>query len=313
LVLKPDSFFVKDDVLGWRMGAGQFSFIINNNLVYQASINHYHERITKLSGKTSLAQTDSTESIFLYGCSYTFGQSVADTCNFPYYLQLLMPEYDVHNKAVPAYGLTQMYLSLQQDVQSGNQPDIAIFNYADFHDERTALSRSWIRRFRHNMIKSGPDNLKINYPFAKVINDDSVVIKYAQWKQWPRDFLLRSHLSTMNLVNSSLDNWHDKKHSKEYSKTTLLLAKEIIRFCDEHEIRVLFYGLNKDSEKTLSQLSNLNVPVMITNVDSRQAGFNCAPQDPLHPNERAHRLYSKELYHFIKRMQQPPVKVPQNS
>ena len=101
MVFTPDSFLAKDDVLGWRLGRGEFEAFSNNIFVSKSTVGPEGSRIT--SNGTGTPPPKPGKKIYLFGCSFTFGSSVSDSGNYPYYLQALLPDHDVRNMGVPAY------------------------------------------------------------------------------------------------------------------------------------------------------------------------------------------------------------------
>jgi len=294
ILFKPDSFCVKDDVLGWRLGTGEFETYQNRTLIYKSRTNGLHNRVTSLN--PSSTTFDSSKTIFLYGCSFTFGQSVPDSSNYPFYLQSLLPEYSVQNKAVPAYGLVQMYLSLKQDVEDGRKPDIAVINYAGFQDERTALGLNWTRRFRYGIEKNTAGKMfAINYPYGRLAKKDSLVIDYCAWANWPKDFPLRNRSAFVNLLNTRYDQWSDEHNKKAFSRVSLLCCNRIMEYCAQHNIKLLFYGLDEDAKPILDSLSGRKAVARLSSVHVIDEGFNCAPLDALHPSAKAHKIYASEV------------------
>ncbi len=140
LLVKPDSFFIKDEHLEWHLGIGVFETYLNNKFVFKSTMNSGRKRVTNFGSTVGSSNTQEQKSkIFTFGCSHAFGTAVPDSSHYPYYLQALLPEFDVQNLSVPAYGLTQMYLYLKQEVESGNKPELAVITYGEWQGERTLL------------------------------------------------------------------------------------------------------------------------------------------------------------------------------
>src|SRR4051812_28969349 len=77
----PQSFFVEDTVLGWRLDTGEFKFFHHDSVSFQCLINAKGNRVTNRDD-LSLKLNDSRNArkkVYLYGCSFTFGQSVSDS------------------------------------------------------------------------------------------------------------------------------------------------------------------------------------------------------------------------------------------
>lgn len=298
-VIKPASFFIKDDLLGWSMCYGKFDFYIGDSLLFTCNIGADRNRIINRSDVLlkSKQNNNQQKKISLYGCSYTFGQSVSDTSNYPFYLQSMLPNYSISNRGVPGYSLVQILLSIKQDVENGNKPSIAIINYASFLDERTVLDKSWLNRFKWALKYGAKEQLfEINYPYAKHTVNDSLVIDYLKWNDWSEDWILRDKSALINLANTAYNNFNLKIHQEDYYEIVLHCLDYIFNYCNNHGVKVVFYGLNKNSKPVLEYLKSKGAITKLSSVDIHTAGFNCGPFDPIHPNSKAHKIYANEVF-----------------
>ena len=176
----------------------------------------------------------------------------------------MLPDFLVCNKGVPAYSPVQMYLSLVNDVKNGDKPNIAIINYGTFQDERSVLGRSWLNRLKFGMNKFKlaygiSDTLRsyqIDYPYAKLINDDSISIQYLKWQDWSEDFPFSDKSALANLINTAYNSLVYRLNKKKYERINLLCLYKINEFCKQNGIQVIFYGLTKESNVALDSLTN---------------------------------------------------------
>lgn len=303
-VSKPSPFYIEDDLLGWKLSSGKFDFYIQSDYVYTCNIDSDGYRIIPDAG-SGLKSSLHVKRIFTYGCSFTFGQSVSDTSNYPYYLQLMIPEYAVKNRGIPGYNLVQILLALTNDVSTGNKPDIAIINYASFLDERTILSQSWLKRFRQ-LLKPKKELIRLSYPYAKNAVNDSVIIGYLPWSEWPADWPLRNKSALINLANSTYENYTDNRTGLKTQKIIIACLSSLYDYCKENNIQLLFYGFNKESEEAFKYLRTKGAFTRVASINVLEDGYNCAPQDPLHPNARAHKIYAEDVYESLKKYQLIP-------
>ncbi len=214
----------------------------------------------------------------------------------------MLPNYHVQNKGVPGYGLVQMYLALKSEVEKGNKPKLAVFNYASFQDERTPLSRHWIENFRYAVVQSGSaTNAGMVYPYGTIKEGttDSLIIGYCHWNDWSKDFLFRDKSAFINLCNTSYTTWHDHKNEALFRTISELTAFKIIAYCKQNGIAVVFAGMTNDTKFLLDKIASKGNHTLLFMVDVMEPGFNCAPLDPGHPNARAHREYAREVYAYI--------------
>jgi hypothetical protein len=296
--IKPSSFLVKDELLGWKLGVGKFDFFYGDTLYSSCKVNIDGNRLIPIKKTLDKSYRDNNyKKISLYGCSYTFGLSVSDTSNYPFYLQMMLPEYLICNRAVPGYSLVQMYLSIQRDVQMRNKPDIALINYGTFLDERTVLNRIWLNRFGWALKKRMRKGIiEVNYPFAKLKGNDSLIIDYLQWKDWHEDWPYRDKSAVLNMANTMFDNESVSQQKEKFSRIVLLCLIEMADYCKKHGIKVIFYGFDKTCDPVFQHLKSKGLLAIVSSVDIHEVGFNCAPFDPQHPSSKSHRIYAQEVY-----------------
>lgn len=296
---KPDSFFVKDNILGWRLSAGNFYFFYDDSAYYKCLINIKGNRITKQNDSSIRNKRNSNvvKKIYLYGCSFTFGQSVPDSSTYPYYLQSMLTDFSVCNKGVPGYSPVQMYLSLVNDVNNGDKPNIVVINYGTFQDERSVLGRKWLNGLKWAYSKSnGLRRYEIDYPYAKLLDNDSISIEYLKWRDWSKDLPLSDMSALVNLVNNAYNNFVYKKNKKEYDRINLLCLYKILNYCKENGVQAIYYGLTGDSDSALDSLASKGAVTKLSSVDIGIEGYNCSPIDPWHPNAKADRIYAQEVF-----------------
>jgi len=298
LIVKPDSFFNKDALLGWRLGMGEFDTYLNDQFIYKCTVNKNLQRITRLAGDDVISPEKQKEKLFILGCSTTFGIAVSDSSNYPYFLQNMLPGYDVQNLAVPAFGLTQMYLRLKQEVENGNKPRLVIVNYGNWLDDRTGMSLSWLRRFKYAIVHSAPpESQSINYPRCRLENDGSLMIDSLDWSKWPADFPLRDKLVIVDFANTAYDNYFDKRNESDRKKLSLLCSKQLVDFCARNDIKIAFFGYHTDA--LIDSLKQIGVPTKASSVNIQEERFHSGPLDSWHPNARAFQVYANEVVDLI--------------
>lgn len=290
LNIEPKIFFIGDSILGWKMIEGNYNFLFNDIFLFSCTNTPEGYRITSMD----TPKIDCDTSIYLYGCSYTYGFGVADTASYPYQLQNLYANYEVKNRAVPGYGLCQMFLTLKNDVETGHKPTVAVFNYAHFQNERTPLSRAWSERikYRFNIGISKGALEDYNYPYIDMDNNE-LTFKNVKFTQIPGDFPLRTYFAMVNLINNTYTQSHDKKALTIIEGANQLLAKHIYDYCQANGIKLLFVGIDKKSTELVENLSKYtNASTLMFNIDISKPGNNCAPYDSKHPSPKVHSEYA---------------------
>jgi hypothetical protein len=219
-----------------------------------------------------------------------------------YYLQDSLTTCKVRNKGVPGFSLLQIYLRLKKDIDENKAPNIAVINYAKFQEERTPLNNEWIKDFKYAAIQSGGKNgFKINYPYATLSLNHQINIHYMEWDKLPKDFFLRDKLAIANLVETIIDKKIYEKIKNDLTLTNYCIATEIIRLCDEHQIKLLFCGIDTDSKELLDKLSADGVQTLYYDIDIGIPENNCHPIDPSHPSLSAHKKYANKIIDALKK------------
>jgi hypothetical protein len=295
--VKPNFLLIEDKTLGWKLGLkGVYQISYDSITLNKVTVDSLGNRWTGNTSKSNLPLVD------ILGCSFTFGTSVDDSSSYPFQLQKMMPFCQIHNKGVGGYSLLQMFLSLKKDVELGNVPKIAVFNYAHFHNERTPLSKRWIRNlnFYNNLDNKSKFRVaKFNYPYAILDKNKALTIKYIQKENWPSDFWFRDKSYLVDIFNTIYDKLYDKTQEKYLEEISFWLVLEIKRYCSEHNIKLVFTGMTKKSEDFLSKISTQGIDTIFFDVDLSIPNMNLKPFDPDHPSPAAHKLYAQKLFNYL--------------
>jgi hypothetical protein len=180
-----------------------------------------------------------------------------------------------------------MFLSLRKEVEIGNKPEIAVFNYADFHIERTPLCYGeWVRAWN--------SAFQFNYPYATIEND-SIIIKKMLSKDFHKDFIFRDKSALINLIESIYNIMHDRFIRPDLFSINYKLALEIVRYCSIHDIKLIFAGIDSESLNMLNNLKEYGVETLYYDIDISLPENNCYPIDEYHPNSHVHKIYSEKI------------------
>jgi hypothetical protein len=124
------------------------SYVVNlNGLEHVVTHSLDSNRITSFTE----IEADLRPTVYMYGCSYTYGQGVDDSLTYPFLLQQEYSDYEVLNYSRPGYGTIQALLHLKSTIDKGDVPNLVIVNFASFHEERNvqkASSTSYIWAFK---------------------------------------------------------------------------------------------------------------------------------------------------------------------
>jgi len=149
-----DGFFQADELLGYKPKPGLKIVSIKKsgdrvlyNVTY--SIDRYGRRITLLSGTAVPGRP-----ILFFGCSYTFGEGVADDETLPFYVSRSFPGSIPLNYGCPGYGPQEMLAKLQSGDLGGEvtaSGPVLIYTFMDDHVNRAIGSLHVCTRWGKDM------------------------------------------------------------------------------------------------------------------------------------------------------------------
>ena len=295
---EPNGCFGKDS-LGLTLIPGKFVVDVNNGLVHKVTHGRDSFRITSFTENSDSLKP----SIFMYGCSYTYGQGVDDEKTYPFLVQNKLPSYIVHNYAVPGYGTQQPFLLLKKALASGERPEIVVLNYADFHEERNVLSRSFEYKLYQGFQQVGSilnrdlDSTCMIYPRTQLITD-SLRFQFVNVLEDFKPFPLREYSSLMNQVDRLISFGNDREElPPKYSKN---LIKAIQSLCTEYHITFIVAEVGDMAcDKEMADFCEIETIFYVNIAPDFSAGtFRNLPYD-YHPNESAHQHYAESLTEFL--------------
>lgn len=284
---EPKNCLIGDSVLGLALNPGSFVVTVNQGLVYKTT--HLP------NGRRSLGrrQPERDKKLFLFGCSFTYGMGVNDTCSFASILQEKQDTYKIDNFAVPGYGNVQSLIQLRKELKKGNIPDRVILCFSYLHFERNALTPSYRKSLLMGYARSGrttPKTLKnARFPYY-----DKGQLKHVPWKdiysKWP---LLESS-ATVNFFNSIQD--RKVTESIDAQKTTEAVIGDIYKLCSKNEIPFTLCLLDEnDNTKSLKKFCDAkSITAIEIGWDYMNKDLTNMPVDN-HPNERGHRFIASKI------------------
>ncbi|NTV23204.1 MAG: SGNH/GDSL hydrolase family protein [Nanoarchaeota archaeon] len=161
------SYIMYDNLLGWKVRP-----------LSESSNGKYKANSLGLRGPEPLGNK---KVIAIFGDSFIHGDDVYYHESLAYYLQEMMPEYEVMNYGVPGYGFDQAYLRYLE-IASKTNPDIVIVG---FQPENCLRNMNIIRSFyqRGTMIPfTKPrffDGKLVNYPTVEISKITETVASFS--------------------------------------------------------------------------------------------------------------------------------------
>lgn len=288
----PHSFIKEDNLLGWKLMKGNYFNSLNKHkIVY--TINQFGRRITINSSEK---EVDSGNKLFLFGCSFTFGQSVSNENTFPYLIQKDLKNLSVYNFGTPGYSLIQMLIQLKQEINNNNIPKIVILNYGYWLNERGAKGVQWLKRFNYHSNQLTINEM--NYPFGKIKNQ-KLDIYYLQKNQLDKDLLFSDVFLTLDLINSFITTLQEVNISNQ-ERIAIETIKEFQKICFQNDIEFLIFCFDRKGFNLIKNNKINDLRYSLSKVDISKNVYNCSPEDPSHPNNLANKIYKAEIIHSLK-------------
>ena len=287
----PNPCFGKDS-LGVTLIPGQYSVNLNG-LVHQVGHSVDCNRVT--SFETS--GIEGRNKVFIYGCSYTYGQGINDQFTYPFLLQKQFQQMEFVNFSRPGYGTLQTLLQLRSSIEQDSKPNVVVVGFADFHEERNVLATSYkYKLYQGYKLMSVSEDIMV-YPRLNYTGD-SHTVEYENITKSFEPMPLRKYSAFMNMVDlrlafSALDKLEELKASE-------VIIQEISSLCISNDIDLIVANL--DDASNMSAMRNIckkhEVKYVNVSPDFRQEGYRNLPYDN-HPNAEAHKVYTDKLAAFF--------------
>lgn len=271
------------------------TYLVNlNGLEHTVTHGADHNRITSFGGGSEASEPK----IFLYGCSYTYGQGVNDKNTYPFLLQQKDTVHRVVNLSRPGYGTIQALIHLKKSIADSASPDIVVINYAGFHEERNVLAKSYMYKLYagYQLMDAEPESMV--YPKTILVND-SLKIECRNIVDAFKPLCFRKQSALINLADKSLA-FSEQKELKQLSCTKQIF-RQIHALCNEHKIELVIADIesNPDSEIMKNFCESIELDYVDISPDFSAGEYRNLPYDN-HPNAKAHEVYAEKLFEYLK-------------
>lgn len=293
----PEKCIIAHPWMGFALRPGNYEVTINEGLHY--SVRHGMDSL-RFTGQ-AFSEENHSDSIYFFGCSYTYGMGVSDSLTFPFLIQQNEQSRSVRNFGVPGYGTVQTYLQLKKLIEINEIPAIVIINYADFHDDRNALTPAYRRDLfmgfqgSHQSVELAMQQANVPF-FSKKAG--VYQLAFCKWQHIYESWRYRKTFAFVNFLQDFSDQRKTNAIDKtEVSRYTFLQIKKI---CDNRHIRMLVTGITSSpkTRKMLDDLNELGIETLDIFVDLSLKKYNNAPYDD-HPNEQAHAIFAKKIEQWL--------------
>ncbi len=259
----------------------------------------YSYNITNLDNTLRVTHPLSTypghakKSIWIFGDSITYGQSVNDAETYCWLLQEKFPDYEVVNFGVMGYGTVQSLIQLRDALKNRDKPELVVLTYASWQDIRNTSIRGW-----RKLLQPSASLGLVTQPYAGLNSEGRLEI--LRDPVLFREVPLMRYSAFIHALEESYDKY-EERHSLSHEITKAVI-KEISDLCEARGIELVVAGLTSDS--TTSDMleyckregsKTVNIWVDFLNIREN----NNLPYDS-HPSAIAHRQYAQKLELFLR-------------
>lgn len=286
----PDACIKSDLQYGLALVPGSYKTTINRQHTYAVQHTKDGQRVTPFN------TANQADSVYLMGCSFTYGMGVNDTETFASRLQVEHSNYRFVNFGVPGYGTIQSFLQLQEKLASGSHPEKVVLNFSKLHFDRNALTPTYRRNLKIGFERSNIKNAALlkdaNFPYIDGENMNE--IKHVQWKDIYHNWMGRETFSTINFLNIQSD--HSTAAKIDDYKITEHLIERLNKLCLDNNIDLLVCLLDSDQKvrKLIQFCKTENIDIVKVGLTHKDPDLTNLPHDS-HPNAKGHKLISNKI------------------
>ena len=284
--------FERDPVLGYRLLEGKYHITLDTG--YRFNVTHLADRYRITSPlDRSTAEPRTVDEIWVFGCSFVYGDSVDDEQSMCWELQRRFPSFRIRNFGVPGYGTVHSLLQFRQALAAGPPPKAAIFCYFGDHDRRNTFTRSR-RRLLFTYSRLGP----MGQPYAELDADDQLSLKFDEvvYREFPGVRWSAVVNSLEQMFSAALE-----KRARSHDVTKALFM-EISDAARKHHVPLVVAGMSPfpDTADILKFCAQRNIAVADISCDWKLPAAFHAPADPFHPSPLGYRVMAERLDAYLK-------------
>lgn len=291
----PRACITSDLQYGLALVPGSFKTTINHQHTYSVQHTKNRHRLTPFNAPKP------TDSIYLMGCSFTYGMGVNDAETFSSLLQEEFSHYQFVNFGVPGYGTVQSFIQLREKLASGCRPEKVVLNFSKLHFDRNALTPTYRRNLKIGFERSNNQNAELlqDAKFPYIDNEDMDEIKYVKWKDIYHNWRGRETFSTINFLNIQFD--HSRAAKIDDYKLTEHLIQRIKKLCVDNKIELLICFLDSDQKvrKLIQYCKIENIDFVKVGLTHKDPDLTNLPYDS-HPNAKGHRFISDKISTWLR-------------
>ena len=160
--------------------------------------------------------------VIAVGCSYMAGFAISDEETLAWKLQKIFPRLEILNYGTPGYGTYQALLLLEDYLRTSPAPQMVIYGFVDFHQQRNVAAVEWQRNIRR---KGGRGHAQVPYV---TLDREGRLVRHAPeaYTVWP----LSRHSAAIDFLQSRLLSLRSGRSGA--SRQRLITAKLLVAMND---------------------------------------------------------------------------------
>ena len=282
---------MQDQQLGWRNRP-------NTKQAFQVAGEPPHT-VTILENGTRATSSrvgvpDSRRDIIFVGCSFTHGWGLNDEETFAWKVQAALPDWNVHNFGVNAYGTCQSFMLLKRLFESEKwHKPVVIYGFIPLHEERNVAHFVW-----HYALSTLTSTGNISLPSCKL--DSSGAIGFNAPYPYPQ-LPLRHTLALVPLFEKlylKLRGASLAAQSQLISER-LLVEMESLTTAQSGNFGVLFFNSQPRTSHYRQFLEKRGSPIIDASPSNQESSGPLTFFDG-HPNSRMTDLIAQRIVSFVK-------------
>jgi len=289
----PSGLYENDRYLGWKLSkeksANHHSKFFNVN--YTTNSFGFRDK------KRIIQKENEKYRILLYGDSQIFGWGNPAEIRFSNLLEKSLPNVEIWNLAVPAYGLDQQILSYQRDAVDA---DAVIFFVSEYTVDRIKYEYVY-KKYKPKFVNDHSGKLKVILPkeptAIKSFIDNSI-----KWMYLPFFLEKRFYSSSLNvsIYKEKTDSNKPKMETNDLVNKLLLMARDIANHRDD-TIIILCSNPYLGSKNLEDFCIQSNIGYFEINLDDKKNEFIISGEDG-HWNSKANEIIFRQLLPEIKKL-----------
>jgi hypothetical protein len=277
--------FDRDAQLGFVASPGSFKVTVDGGYAFRVTHSKDRRRLTHRPGPSGAGAPK--PELWIFGGSFVHGWFVNDEETFPWLLQERLPDYEVVNFGLGAYGAVQSLMQFKEALKGKSRPKAVILAYLCAQDDWSTYSRNRMK-LTASVHRGDPPVA----PYARLDRDGS--LRYAAAKMEFAEFPL--------MRRSALMHWLERKYDALESRwgrsheTSKAVIREFALLCRESGIQFILAGLSSDlqTRELLEDFRRRGERTVDISVDMEATENSHLPADN-HPSFTAHKRYAAGL------------------